>query len=106
MSLLLMVVVFGILAYALWRYYLTHFSALAHARKSAHLPLSANALQTAIEEAESCGVASAFNAYIEGVQCRLGRDNLQVGHLLWIFDQLEENLCYEQNMIIPTFAEH
>ena len=106
MLVLLMVVMFGGLAYVLWRYYRKHFSALAHASKNAHRPLSVNALQTAFEEAERCGVAAEFNAYIEGIRCRLGRDNLQVGHLLWIFDQLEANLRYEQNMIIPTFAEH
>jgi hypothetical protein len=96
----------GVLAYLLWRRYHYDFSPLAHASRNAHRPLSANALKTAVEEAQRCGVASEFNAYITGIQCRLGSNNVQVGHLLWIFDQLEANLRYQQHMIIPQFTKH
>ncbi|MCC5452836.1 hypothetical protein LMJ53_14000 [Rheinheimera sp. UJ51] len=99
------IVMLVIVALALWYFYQRDFSALAQAQKHAHRPLSEQALRTATEEADLCGLGREFRAYIQGINLRLGANQLKVGHLLWIFDQLEQNIRYDATLTIPEFSQ-
>ena len=99
------ILVLIVVALALWFFYQRDFSALAQAQKHAHRPLSAQALRIATEEADLCGLGREFRAYINGINSRLGYNQLKVGHLLWIFDQLEQNIRYDASLTIPEFTQ-
>ncbi len=62
-------------------------------------------LHTAQEEAKACGLGEEFAAYVEGICLHLGAARIKVGHLLWIFDQLEEDRRFHPDMNIPTFDQ-
>ncbi len=101
MLIVLSLVIFA--GYLLWQYFTRDEKWLSNANQQAHLPLSAKALATASEEAFLAGLGAEFAAYQQGLQKRLAPAPLQVGHLLWIFDQLEQNCRYHDQLAIPQF---
>lgn len=60
-------------------------------------------LHTAQAEAEECGLGDEFAAYVKGICQHTGEPRIKVGHLLWIFDQLEEDRRFHPAMTIPRF---
>jgi hypothetical protein len=60
-------------------------------------------LRTAQSEADDCGLGEAFADYVKGICQHTGEPRIKVGHLLWIFDQLEEDRRFHPAMLIPRF---
>jgi len=70
----------------------------------AHKPLSYTALQNALAEADECGLGAEFRDYVHGITKHTGQPHIKVGHLLWIFDQLEAGERFTADMKIPEFG--
>lgn len=74
-----------------------------NAKRHAHLELHDQVLQQALQEAQAAGIEPAFRRYVDGILAATGRNKLQVGHLFWIFDQLEQGKPFTANLDIPNF---
>lgn len=68
-----------------------------------HKILSDKTLQKALQEADACGLGVAFRDYVQGITKHTGQPYIKVGHLLWIFEQLEAGHCFHAGLPIPKY---
>ena len=66
--------------------------------------LSDEALTQALHEADEVGLGKSFRDYIVGILKHTGEEKIRVGHLLWIFDQLEAGILFADCGMIPDFT--
>lgn len=67
--------------------------------------LSQEALAQALHEADEVGLGKSFRDYIVGILKHTGEEKIRVGHLLWIFDQLEAVITLADSMRLHVIAE-
>ena len=68
--------------------------------------LSEEALAQALREADKVGLGKSFRDYIVGILEHTGEEKIRVGHLLWIFDQLEAGIVFADCGVIRKFTVH
>lgn len=66
--------------------------------------LSDEALTQALLEADEVGLGKCFREYLDGILQHTGEQRLKIGHLLWIFDQLESGIAFADCGVIPDFT--
>lgn len=94
--------------YAAWRGlsgYFQQWRAQRHARQHADKPLKSEVLAYAEQEADAVGLGVEFRAYVCGILQQTGAEQIQVGHLLWIFDQLEQGKRFDPTQPVPRFTK-
>lgn len=79
--------------------------AYQNARHHAHKTLHDQVLRQALQEADAAGLGGAFRAYVSGVMVVTGQVRLQVGQLLWIFEQLEQGKRFDPAQPVPRFTK-
>lgn len=73
-------------------------------KSQSHKFLSEEALAQALREADEVGLGKSFRDYIVGILKHTGEEKIRVGHLLWIFDQLEAGILFADSGVIPDFT--
>ncbi len=106
MFLLLSVLIFsavGIFVYRLWRNWYKDRELYQRVASHAHKILSEKTLQKALAEADACGLGADFRDYLHGINKYTGQSRIKVGHLLWIFEQLEAGERFHPDLAIPDY---
>lgn len=106
MFLLLSALIFsalGMFVYRVWRNGHRENMLYQRVANHAHKTLSDKALQKALAEADACGLGADFRDYLHGISKHTGQRRIKVGHLLWIFEQLEAGERFHSKVSIPDY---
>lgn len=68
-------------------------------------PLAEHILNDAIQEADEGNRKTEFLRYLVIIRTAVGHQNLKIGHLYWIWDQMGKNIRAEDQTVIPTFCQ-
>ena len=93
----------GMLSYRFWRNGQKENQLYQQVAIHAHKTLSDKTLKKALAEADACGLGADFRDYLHGISKHTGQHRIKVGHLLWIFAQLEAGERFNNNMSIPDY---
>lgn len=93
----------GMALYRVWRNSRKAQLLYQRVASHSHKTLSDKALQKALAEADACGLGADFRDYLHGISKHTGQRRIKVGHLLWIFEQLEAGERFHSNLSIPDY---
>lgn len=69
-------------------------------------PLAEHILNDAIQEADEGNRKTEFLRYLVIIRTSVGHQNLKIGHLYWIWDQMGKKVRAEGQTEIPTFDQN
>lgn len=67
-------------------------------------PLCEDVLDIVIEFSEDDNEKSELFRYLKVIRSTIGHRNLKMGHLDWIYDQIDNKIPAEEQTTIPTFC--
>lgn len=99
----LLCIVFAFMVYAAYVHWHKMSVARYVVRTWQFVPASDAMIDDAIQEAIQDNREAPFMAYIKFVRIKIGHKNVKVGHLLWIYRNLDANITIDQVTEIPLF---
>lgn len=75
------------------------------AEEGQYHPLPEHVLNEAIDDADDENNKAEFLKYLRSIRVAVGHQNLKIGHLYWIWDQMGKKIRAEDQTMIPTFCE-